>query len=211
MLALAAMLGTLPVLGDDRSTELMRYECSSSLTRRDVTLFANGTVRLRQGPLDEQALFLDELLPEELASYLKQLRDVQASAFAPSVDLAADVPSGDWVEDCEIRLALPGAEPAAYFFSVFEVPPLVVAGLIHVAEDLASFTRVPADSQRLPTAYRPRRGDVLLTADGEKFRVMDLTGDGLGVELEELGSPVMIVVPLSELGDFFAALQEPGR
>ncbi len=51
---------------------------------------------------------------------------------------------------------------------------------------------------------------VLHAAEGGRFRVVALTGDELGVELEELGSPVMIIVPLDELGELFSALQEPG-
>ena len=195
---------------DDRSTELMRYECSSSLARRDVTLFANGTVRLREGPLDDQALYLDELRREELASYVQQLHKTQASEQSPSVDLPANAPIGDWVETCEIRLALPGAEPATYTFTAFEIPPLVVAGLIHVAEDLAYFTRPPARAERLPKDYRPRPGDVLRSVEGRKFRVAGLTGDGRGVELEELGTPVMILVPLADLDELFSALEASG-
>ena len=54
-----------PLAADARSTEVLRYECSNQLGRRDVTLFANGTVRLRQGLWEEQELYLDELLNEE--------------------------------------------------------------------------------------------------------------------------------------------------
>ncbi len=210
--ALLAALILLPLslAADDRSTELLRYSCSSVLSRRDVTLFANGTVRLRQGPLDAQALYLDELRPEELTSYLEQLREVQTSAGTASVDLPANAPSGEWVEDCEIHLALPGAEPQTYASSTYEIPPLVVAALIHVAEDLADFTRPPELTERLPQGYRPRPGDVLLNARGGRFRVVDLTSDELGVELEELGTPVMIVVSVAELSEMFSALEEPG-
>ncbi len=186
----------------------MRYQCSSSLGRRDVTLFANGTVRLRQGLWGEQELYLDELLHEELASYVKRLRDIQSSA-ASSADLLTNSLSGEWMEDCEIRLALAGAEPVSYAFSAYDVPPLVVAGLIHIAEDLAAYTRPPDRSERLPEGYRPRPGHVLRTADGRRFRVMALTGDELGAELAEIDSPVMIYLPIKQLGDMFSALEEP--
>ncbi len=206
----ALTLGPLPLAADDRSTELLHYGCSSALSRRDVTLFANGTVRLRQGPLDAQELYLDELLPEELGSYIAQLRAIQAAAVTSAVDLPANAPSGEWVEGCEIRLALPGAKPATYATSAYEIPLLVVTNLIHVAEDLAEFTRPPELAERLPRGYRPRPGDVLRNAEGGRFRVVDLTSDELGVELEELGSPVMILVPLAELGEIFPVLEEPG-
>ncbi len=210
-LVLAALMLASPGSADDRSTELLRYTCSSSLTRRDVTLFANGTVRLRQGPLDAQELYLDELRREELASYVERLREVQASAGIASVGLPANAPSGEWAEACEIHLALPGAEPATYAVSAYEIPPLVVAGLIHVADDMADFTRSPALTARLPKGYRPRPGDVLRATEGGRFRVVDLTGDELGVELEELGTPVMILVPMAELRELFSALEEPAN
>ena len=188
----------------------MRYECSSSLARRDVTLFANGTVRLRRGPRDEQQLFLDELRPEELASYIRQLRRVHASDQPPPIDLPPNLPSGDWVENCEILLALPDAEPVTYTFTGYEIPPLEVAGLIHVAEDLAYFTRPPARAERLPKDYRPRPGDLLRSVEGRRFQVMGLTGDGRGVELAEVGTPVMVLVPLAEMDELFQALEASG-
>ncbi len=104
-----------------------------------------------------------------------------------------------------------GVEPVAYSFSAYEIPPLVVARLIHVAEDLAGFTRTPEVSERLPKSYRPQSGDILRTAEGRRFRVVLLTGDKRGVELEELGTPVMIIVPVDELGESFAALEKPGQ
>ncbi len=212
LLALLSLaLPALPLWGDNRSTEVLRYECSSSLSRRDITLFANGTVRLRQGPLGEQTLYLDELLPEELASYLKRLREVQRSSGAAPVDLGANAPSGDWVENCEVELALPDSAPATYTFSTYEIPPLVVAGLIHIAEDLADFTRSPEQVERLPKGYRPRAGDVLHAREGGRFRVVSLTSDELGVELEELGTPVMIVVPVAEIFNLFSTLEDPDR
>lgn len=209
-LLLAILVSAPPSLADDRSTELLRYTCSSSLTRRDITLFANGTVRLRQGPLDAQRLYLDELRREELASYLERLREVLNSAGAASVDLLPNTPSGDWVEACEIHLALPGSAPASYSVSPYEIPPLVVAGLIHLAEDMADFTRAPAMTERLPRDYQPRPGDVLQAVEGGRFRVVGLTGDERGVELVEIGTPVMILVPLAEMRELFSALEEPG-
>ncbi len=209
-LGLISTSGLTPAAADQRSTELLLYQCSSSLGRRDVTLFANGTVRLRQGPWAEQELYLDELLPEELASYVEQLRRIQTSDAAPSVDLPAEAPTGDWAEDCQIRLELAGAPPAKYSFSAYEIPPLVVSRLIHLAEDLAGFTRSPALAERLPREYRPRPGDVLRTAAGRRFRVGLLTSDERGVELQEVGTPLMIIVPVGELSETFAALEEPG-
>ncbi len=211
VIAMSVALSGSPAAADDRSTELMRYQCSSSLGRRDITLFANGTVRLRQGLWDAQELYLDELLREELASYVKKLRDIQSSTASSPTDLVPNAMSGKWIEHCEIQLSLPGAESTTYAFSAYDIPSLVVAGLIHVAEDLAAYTRPPDRPERLPKGYLPRPGHILRAADGGRFQVMGLTGDGLGVELVELESPVMIFVSIEELGDMFVALEEPGR
>ena len=196
-------------MADKRSTELFRYRCSNDLGRRDVTLFANGTVRLRQGLWEKQELYLDELLHEELAGFVAQLRDIQASADRLQTPFPGSAPQGDWVEQCEIVLALPAAEPATWEFSTIQVTPLVISRLIQVAEELAGFTKVLLASQRVPADYQPRPGDILRTVEGGRFRVIRMTADGLGVELDGLDSPVRLFVPLGELGAAFTVLEEP--
>jgi hypothetical protein len=195
----------LPAPADDRSTEVLRYECSNDLGRRDLTLFANGTVRLRQGLWQSQEMTLDELTPEELSSYLRELEKI-SSRLAADESLPAEIVGGGWVEKCEIRLALPGAEVWSHAFSPYEIPPLAVVNLIHVAEDLAGFTRPLAPPQRLPADYRPQLGDVLRTAEGERFEVVRFTLDRRGVELEGLDAPVQIFVALDDLDEAFAGL-----
>lgn len=212
MVALAGglvVLGGEPLTADKRSTEVLRYECRSHLGRRDVTLFANGTVRQRLGPLDAQELYLDELRTEELASYLARLEEILAGAESEP-ELAPNVPQGSWVDECSLRLALPDTEPVTWSFSVLEIPPLVVAQLIHVADDLADYTRLPERAERLPGDYHPRPGDVLRTAEGGRFRVVDLTADERAVELENLDAPISIFVAVDELSEVFKALEEPG-
>lgn len=210
VLAVVLVAEAAPLAADARSTEVLRYECSNELGRRDVTLFANGTVRLRQGLWEAQELYLDELLREELASYLSRLGEVVESADRRTIDLSARSPAGSWVDACEIRLALPGREPVAYDFSAYEVTPLAVASLIHIAEDLAEFTRPVVGADRLPARYKPRPGDILLSVEGERFRVVDLTTDASGVELEGLDVPLRIFVSLDELGEAFASLEKQG-
>ncbi len=196
---------------DDRSTVRFEYVCKSDLGGRDVTLFANGTVRLREGLWEHRELYLDELLPEELASALRRLDDIHRGADRRSTSLPTAVVTGRWVESCEIRLALPEAEEWSYRFSNYEVRPLELASLIQVAEDLAENTQPLTVRDRMPAGYRPRSGDVLRTAEGERFRVMGLTTDGRGVELQGLDSPLLIFVALDALGEAFAALEPPGR
>ena len=195
------------LMADDRSTELMRYECSNVLGRRDITLFANGTVRLRQGLWDKQELYLDELLREELSSYVEQLRGILLAADPPATDRSARAPHGDWVDSCEIRLDLPDLAPATYSFSTLEVTPLAIASLIHVAEDLADFTRPIAPVARVPDDYEPRWGDVLITAEGERFKVVGLSAFSPSVELDGLDTPLHLYVLIDDLSEAFTTLE----
>ena len=208
VLVLCWLAATGVAVADDRSTELFRYLCSNDLGRRDVTLFANGTVRLRQGLWKEQELYLDELLREELRDYIGQLRDIQVGADSLQTQLPGSAPQGDWVEDCEIVLALPGFESETWEFSTLQVTPLVVSRLIQVAEELADYTKILVASQRLSPDYQPHRGDVLRNSDGKRYRVIALTTDGLAVELEGLDSPIRMFVSLADLSSSFEALEE---
>ncbi len=196
---------------DDRSTEVFRYTCSNHLGRRDVTLFANGTVRLRQGLWDDQELQLDELLPEELQTTLGTLRRLHASGDPLAAGSLHSGPQGDWVDACELVLALPGEPTEQWEFTPLEIPALIVSQLIQVAEDLADFTRPLAVADRVPTDYRPSRGDVLVTTEGKRYRVVALTIDGRGVELEGIDTPLRIFVSLDELSNAFASVGEQGR
>lgn len=196
---------------DDRSTELFLYRCSNDLGRRDVTLFANGTVRLRQGLWDEQELYLDELVTEELVSYVQRLHGIQASADASHSPRPPSALRGAWVDECEIVLDLPSGERRTWKFSALDMTPLVVSRLIQVAEELAGYTKVLVSVRRVPADYEPHRGDVLRSATGGRFRVLFLTADGHGVELEGLDSPVRMLVPLSELSTAFEAVEELAR
>lgn len=199
-----------PANADDRTTVRFRYACSSELGRRDVTLYASGTVRLREGLWESQEMYLDELPPEALESYLGELREIQSATDEPEMELPTEVVRGEWVEKCEIRLALPGAEPLTRRFTAYEIPPLQVVRLINVAESLAEDTRLPDSPQRLPVGYEPQRGDVLRTAEGERFEVIGLTSDDAAVELQGLDSPLRIYVARDDLDEAFAALEAPG-
>ncbi len=175
---------------DPRSTTWLGYTCSNSLGRRDITLFANGTVRLREGLWESQAVYLHELGPEELEAE----RELLIRVFEPGATSRQEIPQGavvgEWVERCEVVLEVPGSQPLTYRFGQFEVPPLEVARLVQMAEDLAALTR-PLDSiERLPASYQPRSGDILIDAEGGRFLVIGLTADGKGLEVESLTVPM---------------------
>ncbi|MCP4659150.1 MAG: hypothetical protein GY856_27385 [bacterium] len=197
---------------DDRGTVVLSYTCSGELGKRDITLFANGTVRLREGLWEKREMYLDELGPEALASKLRLLEEVHAAGendqFKQPV---ADGPGGRWVEKCEVYLALPDERPFTHRFSRYDVPPLRVSRLIHIAEELAEYTRPPEGVERLPTDYEPRVGDILRTVEGKRFKVIRYTVDERGIELRGLEEPLSIFVALTEIGEAFVALEPSDR
>jgi hypothetical protein len=194
----------------DRSLERVRYDCRSETDRRDVTLFANGTLRLRQGVPGHESMWLVELSPEERDAYLARLAgDSREEAEADSQTVG-----GDWVERCRFLIHLPGRLPEEYALGRFDSLSLALRRAVTVAEDLVA--RVdqsipPEGATRLPTEYRPQVGDELRRSDGSWFRVDGYTSDGTGVELSAIEDPIVLYVATTELGREFVELRRRAR
>lgn len=208
---LAVLLVLLPAAahGDLRSTEILRYGCGSEFSRREITLFANGTVRLRQGPWEAQELYLDELTPEALEANLRLLRDIHSDRELDRIlEPVGRGPDGNWTEHCEVYLALPERdEPLRYEFSSYDIPPLAIARVIQVAEALADFALPITEEERLPADYEPQFGDVLRTVEGLRFQVLRLTVDRKGVELQGIDQPMRLYVALDDLATAFTTIE----
>ena len=191
-----------------RSTELLRYECRQDTYLRDITLFANGTVRLREGISEARTLMLAELNQDELREVLRRLRRVDLS----ETDSSYQSYLGDDLESCKIRVDLEGTgEIEEYLFGRLEVSTLAINQMIDLAEELGKRTRSLTDKGlELPLDYFPQRGDVLRRFDGLLFEVLYFSSDGLEVELEGLTQPMVMVVPIIELGEVFDSI-EPRR
>lgn len=203
--------GAAPPPSDDRGFELLRYECRNEPGRREVTLFANGTIRLRDSIDAESRLLLDEMTRAELAPYVAQLRRILAEADAAA---AADAPpaEGDWIERCEVAVALPDGPRRTWRFSALDAPPLAVSQLLHLAEELAGYVTPVIPEEHLPAAYRPETGDVLRTVEGYRYRVARRTADGRGVELDGIDQPLHLIVAIADLPEVFVAVEpDPGR
>lgn len=194
---------------DLRSTEILRYGCGSEFSRREITLFANGTVRVREGAWEDQQLYLDELTPEALEENLRVLRGVHSDREIDRIlEPIGHGPDGQWTDRCEVYLALPEIdEPLRYELSTYDIPPLPIARIIQVAEDLADFALPASEEERLPADYKPRFGDVLRTAEGLRFQVLRLTVDQKGVELQGIDQPMRIYVALDDLATAFTAIE----
>lgn len=188
----------------DRSTEIVRLDCESDLGRREVTLFGNGTVRLREGLKEhkEQGLGLAELNPDELAGALARLVEEDLSEVRR---LPSGV-EGTWVESCLLELALPGVPERSFRFGRYDTLPLPLSRVLRVVEDLAAEVQDLHGSTELPPDYQPLPGDVLRRVDGQLFEIYAYTTDNRGVELWGVDQPITLYVPVTELRREFVAL-----
>ena len=187
---------------DRRSHELVRRECRAVIDSEDVTLFANGTVRLISRHEEEKSVQLTELTPDEVQAFLRRVREVDLSEEDPvGVGL-----QGDWVESCELYLDVGEGEPTRYRFGRYDSLSLALSRVNRVADDLLEVVKDRAPTVGLPYGYVPEPGDVLERVDGVLFQVIGLTGDKKGIELIGLEQPLTIYILNEAVGQHFKAL-----
>jgi hypothetical protein len=182
--------GTSAAVPSNRSIEVLRLDCASRLGRREVTLFGNGTIRLRDGPIGKEWMGLAELGPDELQGTLRRLGEEDLSD-------ASHLPQGvvgEWVEKCDLALALPGGKRQKFFYGRYDTLPLSLFRVQRVAEELAAKVALLRDVEVLPEHYEPRLGDVLKRTDGMRYRVVNFTSDRKGIELDGLDQPLHLIV-----------------
>jgi hypothetical protein len=197
------LLAALPARGDDRSTEILRYECRTDVARRETTLFANGTIRLRKGQIGNEKMGLAELAPDKLEGFLNRLA-AEDLAEAKSPDQG---PEGAWIERCELRLQLPGKDLHIYQLGQYDRLPLNLAHVVRIAQELEKKVTIVKEADDLPADYEPRSGDVLKHAgDGNRFRIVSFTSDNKGIELEGIDQPIELYVPKDQIRKKFTAL-----
>ncbi len=212
-LAIAAALGGPDFAGkggaraeDLRSRVVLERQCASRLGSRETTLFANGTIRLRVRS-EEQAeveMKLGELDPGELEAYRNRLSAIDLSE-SESTALSA---RGEWVDRCEITLALEERPSESFAYSRFDSLSLGLSKLVAIADELAAQALARDAGEGFPPGYRPLPGDVLVRADGELFEVVGPTADGRGTELRGVDQPLTLFVVTEELGSLFIGLAE---
>jgi hypothetical protein len=198
-----------PEVSRERILERMRWTCESSILRSEVTLFANGTLRLRQAKgkdLEERSMWLRELKPEEIDGYVNRLSE-------PSRDETpthSSTVSGAWLADCTLRLDLPQRDPEVFRFGSRDVLTLDLERTVAVARELealfADDQHPPEGARQLPYDYVAQRGDVLQRHDGVLFEVQGFTSDGTGVELLGIDHPLTIYLPADQIKEQFYAL-----
>lgn len=188
---------------DRRGTPIVRLGCTSDIGHREITLFGNGTVRVLEGARGaEPVLRLGELEPAEAEAAVAQLRREDLSETDPD----AGTVSGEWVERCELDLALPGQGPRRFAFRRFDALSLPLARAVALVEGLAERTAL-VRSEHLPPGYAARIGDVLRRVDGTLFEVVAFTADGLGVELQGLVEPLTLYLTKDAVPLEFVALE----
>lgn len=184
---------------DLRGVVLLDLDCRSQLGRWAVTLFANGTVRLRQ----DEGILLSELTPEELAAYLRRLAAEDLSETDPD-STGVD---GEWVERCALELALPEQRPRNFTFERYASLSLALSRVVAIARELGERTeREDLATRHLPTDYRARQGDVLERRDGVLYEVVGFTADSKGVELEGVEQPFTLYVRVEDMRREFVAV-----
>ncbi|HVS02654.1 MAG TPA: hypothetical protein VMT16_07790, partial [Thermoanaerobaculia bacterium] len=144
---------------------------------------------------------LGELTRGELEGYLRRMAEEDLS----EVDDTRLGPSGEWVEQCTLRLHLLEGEPRELRYSRYDSLPLALSRLTTMAEELAPRT-LARGGYALPAGYRPQPGDLLRRADGVLFEVVAFTSDGKGVELQGVDQPLTVFARPEELPQQFVDL-----
>jgi hypothetical protein len=193
---------------DPRTREWVSLVCASEIGSSTITLFANGTVRLREerlapGEEEPPELWLAELDPDELAAYRNRLAEIDLSEDeAPRYGA-----SGEWVEQCTLVLELPGSEPRRFRFGRYDSLPLNLSRLVRVVRELGDEALARDARAGLPVLYVPRRGDILIDGEGGRFEVVRETAEGRGVELVAVDSPLVLYFAIDQLRSRFVALE----
>ncbi len=204
-LLLAEPVGSSPTPArppDPRSQVILREVCTSSLDRRDLTLFANGTVRLRQGRLGAERMVLHELGPREMKAYLGRIDSIDLS----ETESPPDSPEGEWTSHCHLDLNPPGHPGSGYDYDRYSVGGLALQRIRRIVGDLLEEASQEVPSAAIPAAYRPAIGDRLERDDGVVFEVVGFTADGKGVELTSLREPLTMYVERAKLREVFRRL-----
>lgn len=180
---------------DPRSQEVLREECLSTIDRREVTLFGNGTVRLRQGPRVE-AMRLAEISRDQVDT----IRTILEGLDLTETDPVESGVQGAWVEQCTLVLPSIEAKRREYAYGRFGSHSLALSRAIAIANDLAELAAGRPDRpSAIPRDFQPKQGDRLERRDGELFEVVGPTVDGKGVELVGVRIPLTLYVRIDDL------------
>ena len=172
--------------------------------REELTLFGNGTVRVRLRTEEKDEMRLAELNKQEVEAYLNRLQAEDLS----EVPEGRDEVLGSMIERCGVYLELPEREKQKFFYGRFDSLSLGLSRLNGIINDIYQEAIDRAPEGGLPRNYFPEPGDILERTDGHRFEVVALTSDRRGVELAGMDDPLTIFVALESLRQHFVALIE---
>jgi len=203
----ALMLAVPCAAVDDRSFEIIRYDCLTDTTRHEITLFGNGTIRVRDGLIKHEWMGLAEMGPDELQGFVNRLSEEDLSQSAnPEKGV-----EGNWVERCELRLQLPGKGLKTFRFGHYDPLGLNLSRVVRIALELGEKVQVVKDADALPADYVPEVGDVLRrVGDGSRFRIVAFTSDKKGIELQGIDVPLAMYIPKDQVRQQFTGLVSKG-
>lgn len=209
VIALMISVLTIPALASDpRSRVVLSSDCRSETERRELTLFANGTLRVRDGSGATRQMRLAELGRSELEAYLARLGEIEFDDLAPrSPGL-----EGAWVEDCRLELDLPDRERQTFRYGPYDSIPLGWKHVLLIVGDLLEELETSRLADDRVRDYEPEPGDTLVRrSDGARYEVLGFTLEGTGVELQGLDEPLTVFILLDHLLEQFepADVAEP--
>lgn len=199
---------------DLRTVEVLDVDCASDLHRNRMTLFGNGTVRLRTWQEEVEEMRLRELNDDEFRGFMNRLREIDLSEAEEGRESA----SGEWIETCVLTLDLyedPAEEdgdrgPTRFTFAGYDSVSLALSRVIGISDELRLLVEEQAIAADFPPRYVPSPGDILKRQDGVLFEVIAFTADERGVELWGVDQPLVVYVLREDLiGEFIALVEEP--
>lgn len=189
-----------PAGGEDaRSKEILRMDCHSAVGQRDVTLYANGMVRVRRGPEARDGIELLQLDAKAFDGVKHRLAKEDLSES----DAQRIEAGGLDVETCTVRLWLKEDSETTFTFQPFDALSLAQSHVVAIVQELAQLAESTPQVHGLPSEYMPRPGDVLRRINGALYQVIGMTSDGKGVELEGVDQPFELYVALKDLRQEF--------
>jgi len=184
---------------DPRATILFRQDCGNRLERVELTLFENGTVRLREGAPGSERMTLRELGQGEVEAIRSQLWGVDWE----QVGVESASPDSEWSVRCRLQVLAPDLALRSVDYLPLDTASLELERLRQLAARLLEESRERARASRIPSSYEPRIGDRLERTDGVLFEIDGETSDGGAYELTGVEQPYTIYVPKAEIRETF--------